>query len=60
MTKAKKTKPEVESVKSRYQPSPAELQEDLRVNATPEQAAKSVMQRVKKVKRVSRPKVQPD
>ena len=56
----KKPKPKtVELVKSRYQPSPAELEEDLRVNATPEQAAKSVMQRVK-VEHIPGPKGESD
>ena len=49
----------VELVKSRYQPSQAELQEDLRINTTPVQAAKSVMQRVK-AEHISSPKDKSD
>ena len=36
----------VELVKSAYQPSPTELRQDLRIRATPEQAARAVMRRV--------------
>ena len=46
-------------VKSRYQPSQAELQEDLRINTTPVQVVKSVMQRVK-AEHISSPKDKSD
>ena len=52
----KKAKREtIEMVNPRYQPSPAELQEDLRIRATPEQAARAVMRRVQ-VRQIHRPK----
>ena len=45
----------VELVKSTYQPTKAEMQEDLRIRATPEQAARAVMRRVQ-VRQIHRPK----
>ena len=51
----RKPKPEVGLVNPRYQPSKAELEKDVRVNAQPEEVAKSVMRRVK-IRHIPHPK----
>lgn len=48
-------RPVVGVVRSAYQPSKAELEADMRIDATPEQAARAVMRRVK-VRTIRRPK----
>ena len=55
MSEPKQDRPTVDLVKSGYQPSKAELEADMRIDATPEQAAKAVMRRVN-VRHVRRPK----
>ena len=45
----------IELVNPKYQPSKTELEEDVRVNASPEEVAKAVMQRVD-VRHIRRPK----
>ena len=45
----------VEVVHPRYQPTKAEMEEDMRINASPEKIAKAVMGRVE-VRHIPRPK----
>ena len=55
MSNAKHPEPqEVELVHSSYQPSKAELEEDVRIDATPEELAQAVL-RPAKVRYVKRP-----
>ena len=53
MTKNKRET--IEIVNPRYQPSKDELGQDMRINASPEEAAKAVIRRVN-VRHIRRPK----
>ena len=55
MTKRKSKPKTIELVNPRYQPSQTELKKDMRINASPEEVAKAVMQRGE-VRHIRRPK----
>ena len=55
MKESKKPAKTIELVKSSYQPSKDELHQDMRIDASPEEVAKAVMQRVD-VRHIRKPK----